>query len=110
MITRTAIFEGRVTPGKEEDFFGAVESRLAPMWADFPGACNVRWFRVNDADADAAPIAMIQQVDYPSRAALAAAIASPQRDRARALTLELMQMFEGRFYHLISGQDELVNT
>ncbi|HWU02721.1 MAG TPA: hypothetical protein VN222_08295 [Novosphingobium sp.] len=106
MITRTAVFEGRVTPGHEEAFFGAVESRLAPMWAAFPHARNVRWHRITEADPESPPVAMIQQVDYPSRAALAQAIASPQRDAARALTLELAKMFEGRFYHYISGSDE----
>jgi len=51
------------------------------------------------------PIAMVQQIDYPSRAALEEAIRSPIRERARAVTLELMEMFDGRFYHLMSGED-----
>jgi hypothetical protein len=101
VITRTAIFEGRFKPGCEERFFAEVEARLAPLWRQFPHASNVRYLRVVEADADAAPIAMIQQVDYPSKAHLEAAIASPVRAQARAVTLELLEMFEGRFYHLI---------
>ena len=39
--------------------------------------------------------------------AMAQALSSPQRDAARALTLELMEMFDGRFYHVITGPDRL---
>ena len=102
MITRTAIFEGRIKPGFEERFFAAVEQRLAPLWRRFPHARNVRLLKVTTADTDAPPILMIQQIDYPSQAALEEAIASPVRAEARVLTLELMEMFEGRFYHVVS--------
>ena len=102
MITRTAIFEGRIKPGCEARFFAGVEQRLAPLWRKFPHARNVRLLKVATADADAPPIVMIQQIDYPSQAALEEAIASPVRAEARVLTLELMEMFEGRFYHVVS--------
>lgn len=102
MITRTAIFEGRFAPGDEARFFAGVEERLAPIWRDFPHALDIRWFRMDLADADARPIVMIQQIDYPSHEALAAAISSPVRDRARAITLELMTLLDGSFYHFIS--------
>jgi hypothetical protein len=104
MITRTAIFEGRVKPGFEERFFAQIHERLAPLWERFPHARNVRLLRMVQADADAPPIIMIQQIDYPSLAALEEALASPVRTQARAVTLELMQWFEGRFYHLVSEQ------
>ena len=107
MITRTAIFEGRVKPGREEEFFSAVERRLAPLWQAFPHALDVRFFRVEDCDDDERPVAMIQQIDYPSREAMAEAITSPQRDAARAVTMELMELFEGRFYHVLSGPNRL---
>ena len=102
MITRTAIFEGRIKPGCEGRFFAGVTQRLAPLWRRFPHASNVRLLKVATADADGPPIVMIQQIDYPSRAALEEAIASPVRAEARAVTLELMEMFEGRFYHVVS--------
>ena len=102
MITRTAIFEGRLKEGCEERFFAEIRDRLAPLWQQFPHASNVRLMRIAGADEDATPIVMIQQIDYPSLAALDEAMASPIRTQARAITLELMEMFEGRFYHLIS--------
>jgi len=107
MITRTAIFEGRVKEGRDEEFFAAVESRLAPLWQAFPHALAVRFFRAQACDDGERPVAMIQQVDYPSTEAMQAALASPQRDAARAVTLELLEMFDGRFYHVITGPDRL---
>lgn len=106
MITRTAIFEGHIKEGCEERFFKELEERLVPLWHEFPHASNVRYYRINKSDPDARPIAMIQQIDYPSMEALEEAVTSPVRDKARAVTMELMEMFEGRFYHLVSGQDE----
>jgi len=83
MITRIAIFEGRVKDGCEERFYSEIDARLVPLWRQFPHATNVRLLRVVASDPDAAPIAMIQQVDYPSEVALEEAIASPVRARAR---------------------------
>ncbi|MBN8817237.1 MAG: hypothetical protein J0I80_00795 [Sphingomonas sp.] len=102
MITRTAIFEGRFSGDNEARFFAGVEERLAPLWRKFPHAVDVRWFRMDTADADARPIVMIQQIDYPSHEALAEAVASPIRDQSRAVTLDLMTLLDGSFYHFIS--------
>jgi hypothetical protein len=73
------------------------------MWHEFPHASNIRLYRVASTDDGAPPIAVIQQIDYPSAAALEEALASPARQRARAVTLELMQFFDGRLYHVVSG-------
>ena len=102
MLTRTAIFEGSFGPEGGDQFFTLVEKRLAPLWREFPHALDVRWFRMDEADEDAPSIVLVQQIDYPSRAAMAEALTSPIRDKARAVTMELMQHLEGRFYHLIS--------
>lgn len=102
MITRTAVFEGMIKPGLEEAFKHAVVTRLGPAWKAFPHALDVRLFYIEDADEGAPPIVMMQQIDYPSREALAEALASPARDAARAATLEVLEMFEGRFYHYVS--------
>ncbi|CAB3807044.1 hypothetical protein [Paraburkholderia fynbosensis] len=102
MITRTAIFEGKIKDGCEERFFSEIQVRLAPLWKQFPNASNVRLLRIEEADQDAAPIVMIQQIDYPSMDAVKAALESPIRTQARAVTLEILEMFEGRFYHLMS--------
>ena len=52
--------------------------------------------------ADARPIAMILEMDFPDQAALDACLASPIRPESHAATVAVMEMFEGRFYHLVS--------
>jgi hypothetical protein len=107
MITRRAIFEGRVKDGMEDRFFEEVETRLAPLWQAFPHALAVRFFRIKETDDQERPVLMIQEVDYPDMDRMREAITSPARDAARAVTMELMEMFDGRFYHVISGPDRL---
>jgi hypothetical protein len=107
MITRRAIFEGRVHLGREEQFFQAIEHRLAPLWRAFPHALAVRLYRIDQCDDEERPVVMIQEVDYPDTESMQEAITSPQRDAARAMTMELMEMFDGRFYHVISGPERL---
>jgi hypothetical protein len=102
MLTRTAVFEGSFGTGGPEPFFALVEERLAPLWRQFPHALDVRWFRMDEADGDAHPIVLLQQIDYPSRVALAEALSSPIRDEARAVTMLLMQHLNGRFYHFVT--------
>lgn len=107
MITRTAIFEGRVKPGFEARFREAFDQQLVSLWHQFPHASNIRLMWAQDVDDAARPIALLQQVDYPSVEALAEAMASPVRARARAITLELMQMFDGRVYHVVSQRNDI---
>ena len=102
MITRTAIFEGRLKPGCEERFFAEIQERLVPLWRRFPHASNIRLLRIAASDPGAPSIVMLQQIDYPSMAALEEAMASPIRAEARDITLQLADMFEGRFYHVLS--------
>ena len=110
MITRTAIFEGRIKPGHEEHFLMVFREQLMPMWQAFPHATNIRLLPVIAADSDAPPIALIQQIDYPSVAHLEETLASPPRARARVLTRELMELFEGRLYHLVSERHVVEDT
>ncbi len=42
MITRFALFEGSVKPGKTDEFRTAVKDRLVPLWRQFPGNSDVR--------------------------------------------------------------------
>jgi hypothetical protein len=102
MLTRVAVFEGSFGPDGGARFFELVEERLAPLWRRFPHALDVRWFRLDERDEAAPPIVLIQQIDYPSRAAMAEALASPVRDEARAVTMELMEHLDGTFYHYVS--------
>lgn len=101
MYTRSAIFEGKIHPGREEDFFRIVEEKLIPVWKRMPNAQAVRVMRTRNTDPDAAPIIMVQEIDYSSMEAVQEALASPVRLEGRALTDEMMEMCDGRFYHLV---------
>ena len=102
MLTRTAIYEGKVHAGQEEEFFRRVREDLEPIWQRFPGVLAVRVQRTRSADGDARPIAMILEMDFPDQAAIDACVASPIRPEAHAATMEVMRLFDGRFYHLVT--------
>ena len=110
MLTRTAIYEGRIRSGHEEEFFREVEEKLEPIWQQFPNVRAVRVQRTVERDThstadphDTVPaIAMILEMDYSDHASLRESLASPIKDRAHAATMEVMRLFEGRFYHVVS--------
>jgi len=61
----------------------------------------VRVMRTGRSDPGAAPIIMVQEIDYPTMEAVDEALASPVRLEGRAITDEMMSMCDGRFYHLV---------
>jgi hypothetical protein len=102
MLTRTAIYEGTVRAGHEDEFFRRVRDELEPLWRRFPNVTAVRVQRMRAKDADARPIAMILEMDFPDQAAIDACLASPIRPESHAATVEVMKLFDGRFYHLVA--------
>ena len=102
MLTRTALYEGTIHPGQEETFFRRVREELEPLWRRFPGVLAVRVQRTASADPDARPIAMILEMDFPDQAAIDACLASPIRPESHVATVEVMKLFDGRFYHLVT--------
>ena len=102
MLTRTAIYEGTIQAGREEEFFRRVRDELEPMWRRFPHVVAVRVQRTRSADPDARPITMILEMDFPDMAAIEACLASSIRPESHAATVEVMKLFDGRFYHLVA--------
>ena len=107
MLTRTAIYEGRIHTGQEETFFRRVREELEPLWRRFPNVLAVRVQRTRFSDADAIPVAMILEMDFPDQAAIDACLASPIRPESHNATVEVMKLFNGRFYHLVAEATEL---
>lgn len=101
MYTRSAIFEGKIHSGREDEFFKIVEEKLLPVWKRMPNAKAVRVMKTERTDPDAPPIIMVQEIDYPSIEAVEEALASPVRLEGRAITDEMMSMCDGRFYHIV---------
>ncbi|MTI18576.1 hypothetical protein E1162_15130 [Rhodobacteraceae bacterium RKSG542] len=102
MYTRRAIFEGKIHEGQEEAFYQAVEERMLPIWKQMPNAQDVRLFRPENVDWDERPVFLIQEIDYPSMAAIEEAMNSPMRDQAKAAHDTILHFYEGRHYHVIS--------
>ena len=102
MLTRTAIYEGKVKAGREDEFFRRVRDELFPFWRRFPNALAVRVQRVTTADGGARPIAMILEMDCADQAALDACLASTIRPESHAATEAVMTLFEGGFSHYVT--------
>jgi hypothetical protein len=99
MIVRQAFFEGAIHEGREAEFRRFVEERLMPMWRRFPGARDVRVMFACERDDGAPPFALSLAMVFDDEAALAAALEAPVRFESRAVTAELMRMFDGRIHH-----------
>jgi len=103
MITRFALFEGRIHDGRHDDFRQAILTRVLPEWNAFPGALAVRVNFAEFRDEGAPQIPMILAISYPDLAAVEAALASPVRARAKAATeAVLAQFFDGRIHHHVT--------
>ena len=107
MITRYALFEGKVKEGRTEAFRKAVIERILPEWKTFPGATDVRVSFAESRDEGAPEFPMILAVNYPDLKAVDAALASPARAKARGATEAVLgEFFEGRIHHHVTLANE----
>jgi hypothetical protein len=104
MITRYALFEGTIADDAEGAFRAAVLAELVPTWRAVPGAVAVRVTFADGRDEGAPSIPLILAVDYPDRAALDLALASPERLASRTATAQVMgRFFTGRIHHHVTA-------
>jgi hypothetical protein len=107
MITRYALFEGKVKEGRTEEFRKAVIEQILPKWKQFPQATDVRVSFAEARDDGAPELPMILAVNYPSLQAVEEALASPVRSEARAATeAVLAEFFEGHIHHHVTLANE----
>ena len=99
MIIRQAFFEGTIHAGREGEFRAFVEERLMPMWRRFPAVRDLRvqFALARDDGAPSFPLSLAMSFD--DEAALNLALDAPIRLESRAVTAELMAMFDGRVHH-----------
>lgn len=103
MITRYALFEGRIHPGQSEAFRAAVLDEVLPRWKAFPGALSVRVSFAESRDDGAPEYPMILAISYPDLASVDTALASPARTAAKAATdAVLARFFTGRIHHHVT--------
>lgn len=101
MYTRSAIFEGCILPGREEEFYQAVEERLLPAWRQMLHATDVRLYRPIRRDEETPQVFLVQEIDYPSLEAIDEALISPRREAAAAAHQSVMHLYKGRHYHFV---------
>jgi antibiotic biosynthesis monooxygenase (ABM) superfamily enzyme len=87
----------------EEKFFRYVRDEMVPIWRSFPGLIELR---VSSATAteDGIEYPLHTTFSYPTQAALDAVLTSPQRQEALKRTKILLEMFEGRVFHVVTRQ------
>ncbi|MFN4170321.1 MAG: hypothetical protein ACK4GW_01080 [Pseudorhodobacter sp.] len=101
MFTRSAIFKGRIKSGMEEAFYKAVEERLIPAWSQMLHAQAIRVYRPETAEPGLSDVFLVQEIDYPSRAAIDEALASPRRQAAMEALASVQPMYDGQHHHII---------
>ncbi|MEL6523636.1 MAG: hypothetical protein AAFQ66_21860 [Pseudomonadota bacterium] len=109
MITRFALFEGEVKAGADSAFRSAVQTRLVPLWKQFPGNLAVRVMFSEDRDEGAPAFPMILAITYPDLASMEAALDSPARHQSKEVTGEIVaEFFEGRIHHHVTEMHEFL--
>ena len=106
MYIRCAFFRGHVRPGAEAAFTAFVRDRLVPLWTRFPGAEEVRVMRQEEADVAEPHFEMVLAIRYPSKQAIDLALASDVRAESRAVTVDLVKMFDGDIFHTVFRADQ----
>ena len=69
MITRFALFQGRIRDGQDAAFREAILSEVLPEWQAFPGALSVRVNFAEFRDDGAPSIPMILAISSPESTA-----------------------------------------
>ena len=93
MITRYAIFGGRLKPGHEAEMRSFVTEKLTPLWRKFACAEEVRVLYGIEQDPDGPTIPLILAITYADRAAMEKGVTSPARHAAKAILPELYDRF-----------------
>lgn len=93
MLTRYAIFNGAVKPGKEAAMRAWVTAHLTPLWRQFARAEEVRVLFGVKQDQNGPTIPLMLAITYADESAIAAAMDSPARYKSRDLLPELYAQF-----------------
>jgi len=103
MITRFALFEGTVKPGREAAFRAAVTDRLVPLWTQFTGNTDVRVMFGHARDEGAPEFPLILAITYPDLTTMHAALDCPARHASKEMTGQIVaEFFDGRIHHHVT--------
>lgn len=101
MIIRQGFFEGRIRAGMVDKFFQYVREQMVPVWRSFPGLIELR-VSTASATEDGIEYPLHTSFSFPTDAALEAVLTSPERQEALKRTKVLLEMFEGRVFHVVT--------
>lgn len=101
MITRSAIFRGRIREGREEEFYALVAERMIPAWQGMRHAMAVRVYRPVEAEPGMEDVFLVQEIDYPSMEAVEEALAAPEREAAGRAMEAIRPLYEGFHHHVV---------
>ncbi len=108
MITRYALFGGKLKEGKEAEMRAWVSENLTPLWRKFACAEEVRVLYGIDQDPDGPVIPLILAITYADRAAMEIGVNSPARHAAKARLPELYEQFYDKvdLWHYLMDREQ----
>lgn len=94
MIVRFALYHGTLVGGDRAAFDHHLHTRMLPLISAFPGLQSLRVLVPAEGDGRLAGAVLALEMTYPDRAAMAAALASPERARNAEETQGLLALLE----------------
>ena len=97
---RSAFWIGSPGPGQEAAFRAGIEEVIMPGLRKLPGVRGADALWPRRSETGAPQIACQIVVNFDSKEAIDAMLASPERHAFRAKVLEVVELFDGTFSHI----------
>ncbi|MEM1076331.1 MAG: hypothetical protein AAF665_01850 [Pseudomonadota bacterium] len=94
MIVRFALFHGTLDDADRSDFDQHLRTRMLPLISAFPGLQSLRVLVPSEGDGRLAGAVLALEMTYQNRAAMEAALASPERARNAEETKALLAILK----------------
>lgn len=107
MFIRCAFFQGHVKQGMQAAFDAHIKAELHALWTRFPHVEEVRLLREVESDRPDTHLELVIALKFPSREAIAEALASDVRYASKAASKPLFDMFDGHVFHTVFAADQL---
>lgn len=109
MITRYALFEGKVKEGQTNAFRQHVSDHLVPLWKQFTGNIEVRVMFSEERDEGAPEFPLILAISYPDIETMKSALECDARYASKDATGILVdKYFDGRIHHHVTLANEYI--
>ena len=107
MLALCAYYEGTVPEGDRARFDAHVKRVHLPLVAKYPGLCALRYHKGVPFAGEPPRYVLAFELYFESQAALDRAMASPERDAARADVADFAPLFEGTIRHVLYEVEEI---